>query len=118
MSSIIIKGRVGFVEARRFPSGKSLFKFSVAEYEYKKTTWFTCEAWNELGDRAITELDKGKSVTVTGRLELQTYTDKSGKQVMKAVIIASDFAVEQPQTASEPATEPVTPTQKTREKVA
>lgn len=93
-NSITIKGRVGFTEARRFESGKSLFKFSVAVYEFKKTTWFTCEAWNELGDNAMEQLQKGHSVTVIGSLDLQTYTSGAGVKAMKAVVVVSDFEVE------------------------
>ena len=112
-NNITIRGRVGFTEARRFPTGKSLFKFSVAVYEFKKTTWFTCEAWNDLGDRALDQLAKGQSVMVSGRLDLQTYAARDGRQTMKAVIVVAEFALE----TTEPAAKPQT-ARKTRKQVA
>jgi len=41
----------------------------------------------------LEQLAKGTSVTVSGRLDLQTYTTRDGHQSMKAVIVVADFAV-------------------------
>ncbi len=93
-NSITITGRVGkYIEAMRFPSNKTVLNFSVAVNDYKKTIWFDVQGWNELGDHYRELITKGREVTVSGRLTLNTYKDKNGTQVTKPVVILASVEV-------------------------
>lgn len=76
-------------ETRTLPSGSKVVDFSVATSEPSKdkegnqielTTWFRVEAWDRLGDVAEQYLKKGDPVYIEGRLRMEEYTDREGKQ--------------------------------------
>ena len=87
-NSITITGRVGkYIESIRFPSSKTVLNFSVVVDDFKQKIWFDVQAWNDLGDKYREQITKGREVTVTGRLTLNTYKAKDGTRVTKPVII-------------------------------
>ena len=87
-NSITITGRVGkYIDSLRFPSGKTVLNFSVAVKDFKETIWFDVQAWNDLADDFRELITKGREVTVTGRLSLNTYKAKDGSRVVKPVVI-------------------------------
>ena len=87
-NSITITGRAGkYIESLRFPSGKTVLNFSVAVKDFKQTIRFDVLAWNDLGGEVREFMTKGREVTVTGRLSLNTYKAKAGSRVTKPVVI-------------------------------
>ena len=91
-NSLTITGRVGkYIESRRFPSNKTVLNFSVAVKDFKETIWFDVQAWNDLGDDYRELIIKGREVTVTGRLTLNSYTAKDGSRVTKPVVILTSM---------------------------
>ncbi len=94
-NTISIIGNVGQdPNVKEFESGKKVANFSVAVKDYSakddKPMWLEVEAWNELADRVLKILSKGREVAVTGRLSIDTYT-QNGTAVTKPVVIMSGF---------------------------
>jgi single-strand DNA-binding protein len=46
------------------------------------TQWYTVSAWRALGENCAASLRRGDPVVVTGRLELRTYVNGSGVEVV------------------------------------
>ena len=46
------------------------------------TQWYTVSAWRSLADNAAGSLRRGDPVVVTGRLQLHTYVNKQGVEVV------------------------------------
>lgn len=74
-------------EFKTFESGKKMVKFSLATNEsYRnvagervtETQWHNIIAWGKVAELAMDILDKGKEVSIEGKLMNNTYTDKSG----------------------------------------
>ncbi len=92
-NTITIIGHVGQNPLEKiFASGKKVVKFSVAVSEYapvdkrSDTLWIDVQAWNELGDRVLSHITKGREVVIDGKLTLDKYTDKNGREIVKPVI--------------------------------
>ena len=74
--------------------------FSVATTERRKTaegerkehtSWFRVTAYGKLAEIAQSRLAKGRRVFVRGRLRLEEYTDREGKQRFSAEVTATDL---------------------------
>ena len=86
-----------------FDSGKTKVSFSVAvnrswkdEAGEKKeqTSYFDAIAWSYSADDIARVLSKGNSVIVNGRLEQQTWDDKTtGEKRSKVVVVADNVAL-------------------------
>jgi single-strand DNA-binding protein len=86
-------------ESRSTPSGVKIVSFSVAVEKWAKdgakTHWFNVKIIGEKADWAEQNLRKGKSVTVSGDLQIDSWDDKqTGVKRTSPVIIAFkvDFA--------------------------
>lgn len=92
-NSITIIGHVGNnPEVINFASGKSLTKFSVAVNESKdETLWFTVLAFNEIAERVMDTITKGREVLIRGRLGLESYKTKTGEPNKALTIKLSGF---------------------------
>ena len=96
-NTITIVGHVGQPPSvKKFTSGKKVVKFSVAVKEFSadkepQTMWLDVQAWNGLGDRAYEHITKGREVVIQGRLALDSYKDKDGRDVTKPVINLNSF---------------------------
>lgn len=97
-NNINMIGHVGQTPiAKVFPSGKKLARFSVAVKEFAangnepRTMWLDVQAWNAIADRVSAHVNKGREIALQGRLALNQYTDKSGRQVIKPVINLTSF---------------------------
>jgi single-strand DNA-binding protein len=95
-NTVSIIGNVGQdPKVKEFESGKKVANFSVAVKDYSakddKPMWLEVEAWNELAERVLKILSKGREVAVTGRLSLASYKQNDGTAVTKPVIIMSGF---------------------------
>ena len=90
-------------ELRYTPQGTPVCTFSVASNERRKasgagepqdiTTWFRITVWGKQAETVSKYLSKGRSVYVEGRLHVEEWTDKEGKQRYTLEVNASDVHV-------------------------
>ncbi len=100
-NKIIVVGNLGRdPELRYTPQGTAVCDFSIATNEKRRdksgemqdvTTWFKVTTWNKQAEVASKYLSKGKSVYIEGRLRLEEYTDREGKNRVSLEINASDI---------------------------
>lgn len=90
-------------EIKYFDSGSVKTQFSVAVNrkwtdakgeKQEQTSFVEVTAWKYLAEDSARVLQKGSRVTVSGRIEQQTWDDKeSGAKRSKIIIVADDIAV-------------------------
>ena len=95
-NKITIIGNLGRdPELRYTPQGDAVCDFSVAVSNRKRdkagewqdaTTWFKVTLWGKKGENASKYLTKGRQVYVEGRLEVDEWTDRDGKDRYSLVI--------------------------------
>jgi single-strand DNA-binding protein len=100
-NKIIIVGNLGRdPELRYTPQGTAVCQFSVATNERRRdkageqqdiTTWFRVTAWGKQAENVSKYLSKGRRVYVEGRLHLEEWTDRDGKQRQTLEVNASDI---------------------------
>ena len=98
---IIIVGNLGRdPELRYTPQGTPVCTFTMATNDRRKdrngemtdqTTWFRVTLWNRQAENASQYLHKGKSVYIEGRLRVEEYTDRDGKQRYALEVTATDM---------------------------
>jgi len=76
-------------------SGISICKFSIAVNsrtgsESDKVNFFNIVTWRGLADNCSKYLQKGNKIAVSGRIELDNYTDKDGNQKTWISVQADD----------------------------
>lgn len=110
----ILVGNIGRdPEMRVTAGGKNVCTFSVAVSARKgdPTTWYRVTCFEKLADIASQYGGKGKQVFVEGKLNVSTYTDKSGVEKMSVDIIANELQFmgrgDAEPARSEPAKDPV-----------
>ncbi|HEY9677092.1 MAG TPA: single-stranded DNA-binding protein [Drouetiella sp.] len=86
-------------EQTSFSSGKTRTTFVVAVNVRAKTEkpsdsadFYRVEAWGRLGELAMSYLSKGNQVTVSGRLLMDKWTDKEGRERITPTIKAENLA--------------------------
>lgn len=109
-NSVRLLGHVGNApKIKNFDSGKKRASFSLATQEnYKNaqgewvtdTQWHTVVAWGR--EAAIVEkfIDKGKEVSIEGKLVHSNYEDKNGQRKYITEIVLHDLIVLGPKTKS------------------
>lgn len=100
-NKIIIVGNLGRdPELKYTPQGTAVCTFSVATSEKQRdkygdsqevTTWFRVTVWGKQAEAASKYLAKGKPVYVEGRLRLEEYTDRDGKNRSSLEVTATDI---------------------------
>lgn len=100
-NKIIAIGNLGRdPELRYTPQGDAVCDFSIAVNDRKRdksgefqdvTTWFKVTLWRKQAENASKYLTKGKSVYVEGRLQVEEWTDRDGKNRHTLVIQGSDL---------------------------
>jgi single-strand DNA-binding protein len=98
---IIIFGNLGRdPELRYTAQGTPVCSFSLATNERRKdrngemqdhTTWFRVTLWNRMAENANQYLQKGKPVYIEGRLRVEEYTDREGKQRHSLEVFGTDM---------------------------
>ena len=85
-------------DCRTTPSGVSVATWFLAvDRDYKgqdgkrPTDFFTCIAWRGTADLARQYLEKGRLITVTGRMEMRDYQDKNGNARRAYEVIVQGF---------------------------
>jgi single-strand DNA-binding protein len=89
-NKITIVGNLGRdPELRYTPQGTAVCSFTMATNEKRKdkngmqqdfTTWFRVTVWGKQAETVSKYLTKGRSVYVEGRLHIEEWQDKDGKQ--------------------------------------
>jgi single-strand DNA-binding protein len=100
-NKIILVGNLGRdPELRYTPQGTPVCTFSMATNDRRKdkngemqdqTTWFRVTLWNRQAETASQYLHKGKPVYIEGRLRVEEYTDRDGKQRYALEVTATDM---------------------------
>lgn len=88
-NKVIIVGNLGRdPELRYTPQGDAVCNLSIATTEKKRdkagewqdiTTWFRVTLWRKQAENAAKYLSKGRRVYVEGRLRVEEWTDRDGK---------------------------------------
>ena len=92
VNSVNLVGRVGSnPEVRYFESGtqKTTFSLAVNRPTSKDDTpdWFNIETWGKTADVCANYVRKGGQVGITGRLQIQSWTDKEGNPRSRPVVV-------------------------------
>ena len=100
-NKVILVGNLGRdPELRYTPQGTPVCNFTVATNEKRKdksgetqdfTTWFRVTLWGRQAETASQYLTKGRPVYVEGRLRVEEWTDRDGKQRYTLEIHATDL---------------------------
>lgn len=100
-NKVIIVGNLGKDPELRYTSqGTPVCTFSLATNERRKdrngelqdqTTWFRVTMWERRAETASQYLSKGMPVYVEGRLRVEEYTDRDGKQRHSLEVTATDM---------------------------
>jgi single-strand DNA-binding protein len=100
-NKIIAIGNLGRdPELRYTPQGDAVCDFSIAVNDKKRdkagelqdvTTWFKVTFWRRQAEVASKYLTKGKPIYVEGRLQVEEWTDRDGKNRHTLVIQGTDL---------------------------
>jgi single-strand DNA-binding protein len=100
-NKIIIVGNLGRdPELRYTPQGTPVCSFTVATNERRKdkagemqdsTTWFRVTLWGRQAETASQYLTKGRPVYIEGRLRVEEWQDRDGKQRYTLEVHATDM---------------------------
>ena len=102
LNKVMIIGRlVRDPETRTTPTGQNVTSFSVATgYSYtdkqgqkkEQTEFHNVVAWGKLGDIVAQYMKKGRQIYIEGRLQTQSWDDKtSGQKRYRTEIVATDM---------------------------
>jgi single-strand DNA-binding protein len=101
-NKIILVGNLGRdPELRYTPQGTPVCSFSLATNERRKdrnsgenhdvTTWFRVTLWGRQAETASQYLTRGNPVYIEGRLRVEAWTDRDGKQRHSLEVQATDM---------------------------
>jgi len=101
VNRVILIGNLGKdPEVRRLESGAVVAKFSIATNENYKdrsgewqqtTEWHDIVTWRGLAERAESQLKKGMSIYVEGKLTHRTWQDKDGNNRKTTEVVSNYF---------------------------
>jgi single-strand DNA-binding protein len=100
-NKITIVGNLGRdPELRYTPQGTPVCRFTVATNDKRRdksgeqqdfTTWFRISLWGRQAETASQYLTKGRQVYIEGRLRLEEWSDRDGKQRYTLEVHATDM---------------------------
>ena len=97
MNTATVIGRLGQdAEIRYFESGKVKTTFSLAVNRWDSKTkeevtdWFNIEVWDKQAEFAGEYFKKGRQVVVDGRISVSKWTDQTGEEKERFLVIAND----------------------------
>jgi len=100
-NKIILVGNLGRdPELRYTPQGTPVCNFSMATNERRKdkngehqdqVTWFKVTIWGRQAETASQYLTKGRPVYIEGRLRIESWTDRDGKEQTTLEVNATDM---------------------------
>ncbi|MBQ7764922.1 single-stranded DNA-binding protein [bacterium] len=98
MNTATVIGRAGQdAEIRYFESGKvkTTFSLAVNRWDSKSkenvTDWFNIEVWDKQAEFAGEYVKKGREVAVDGRISISKWTDQTGEEKERFLIVANDI---------------------------
>lgn len=98
MNTATVIGRAGQdAEIRYFESGKVKTTFSLAVNRWDSKTkdnvtdWFNIEVWDKQAEFAGEYVKKGREVAVDGRISISKWTDQSGEEKERFLVVANDI---------------------------
>jgi single-strand DNA-binding protein len=97
MKNLTIAGRIGKDAVGRSTKGDTVTNFNVAvDRPFNKQAgplWISVSLWGTRGEKLEQYLTKGKVVSVSGEMDIQTYTNKSGEEVTQVVLNANQVTL-------------------------
>jgi single-strand DNA-binding protein len=108
INRLVIKGRlVHAPELKYLQDGTPVAKFSLAvnrgSGDKKEAMYLDVTCWRNLAETVANNLDKGRTVTVDGRLWVRTYEAKDGGKGKAVEITADSVDFEWPKDDNKPA---------------
>ena len=98
MNTATIIGRAGQdAEIKYFESGKVKTTFSLAVNRFDSKTktevpdWFNIEVWDKQAEFAGEYVKKGREVAVDGRISISKWTDQTGEERERFLIVANNI---------------------------
>ena len=98
MNTATIIGRAGQdAEIKYFESGKVKTTFSLAVNRFDSKTktevpdWFNIEVWDKQAEFAGEYVKKGRQVAVDGRISISKWTDQTGEEKERFLIVANQI---------------------------
>ncbi len=98
MNTATVIGRAGQdAEIRYFESGKvkTTFSLAVNRWDSKSkdnvTDWFNIEVWDKQAEFAGEYVKKGREVAVDGRISISKWTDQTGEEKERFLVVANDI---------------------------
>ena len=98
MNTATVIGRAGQdAEIRYFESGKvkTTFSLAVNRWDSKSkenvTDWFNVEVWDKQAEFAGEYIKKGREVAVDGRISISKWTDQTGEEKERFLVVANDI---------------------------
>ena len=98
MNTATVIGRAGQdAEIRYFELGKvkTTFSLAVNRWDSKSkenvTDWFNIEVWDKQAEFAGEYVKKGREVAVDGRISISKWTDQTGEEKERFLIVANDI---------------------------
>ena len=98
MNTVTVIGRAGQdAEIRYFESGKVKTTFSLAVNRWDSKTkenvtdWFNIEVWDKQAEFAGEFIKKGREVAVDGRISISKWTDQTGDERERFLVVANDI---------------------------
>lgn len=97
LNHITIMGRLtADPELRRTGSGVAVTSFKIAcdrdfgQDGKKETDFIDCVAWRQTGEFVSKRFTKGRTIVVSGRLQIRKWTDKDGNKRYTAEVVAEN----------------------------
>ena len=98
MNTVTLVGRAGRdAEIRYFESGKVRAQFSLAVNRWdaktksEVTDWFNIDVWDKQAEFAGEYVKKGREVAVDGRISISKWTDQTGEEKERFLVVANDI---------------------------
>lgn len=98
MNTVVLVGRAGQdSEIKYFESGKVKTTFSLAVNRWDSKTksevtdWFNVDVWDKQAEFAGEYVKKGRMVAVDGRITANKWTDASGEEKERFLVIANNI---------------------------
>jgi single-strand DNA-binding protein len=96
MKNLTIAGRIGKDAETRSTSKDTVTNFNVAVDRFKKDDgplWVKVTLWGTRGEKLAQYLTKGKTVSVSGEMDLESYTNKNDEVVTQVILNANQVTL-------------------------
>ena len=98
MNKVILTGRIANdLELRCTSTGKSICEFRLATNRpvnrdgERVADFINCRVWNKTAENLVKYQTKGNLIAVVGRIQVDNYTDKDGKNRNYTYVLVEDL---------------------------